>query len=129
MDSKAIPNLAQVRQAHRYSARRGAGGWASVVVVFPLARQAGHSGALHGHDAGGVGVGFGRIGAGGSGRDALHPAQVHQPHGRVGSWRLRAPGRDFAHRVGGDPDRSGDLVNREAGVDESGNAEAPVHGQ
>ena len=128
MYSKAIPDLAQVRQAHRYSARRGAGG-VPAVVGFPGASQAGHSGALHGDDAGCVGVGFGRIGAGGSGRDALHPAQVHQPHGRVGSWRLRAPGRDFAHRVGGDPDRSGDLVNREAGVDESGNAEAPVHGR
>ena len=30
MDSKAIPDLAQVRQAHRYSARRGAGGVAAV---------------------------------------------------------------------------------------------------
>ena len=29
MDSKAIPDLAQVRQAHRYSARRGAGGVAA----------------------------------------------------------------------------------------------------
>ena len=36
---------------------------AAVVVLFPLARQAGHSGALHGDDAGCVGVGFGRIGA------------------------------------------------------------------
>ena len=77
MDSKAIPDLAQVRQAHRYSARRGAGG---VPAVF----RRGECGRPHAE------VPREPDGARG---DGAHIAQLPVPHGTASRAGTRhAPG-------------------------------------